>query len=491
MSASETPDGSSPQPLLKNWLSLTGLVIVVGSLFSAFLLFVLDTLAQSANPYLGILTYFVAPAFLFLGLGLTVVGVLLQRKKLGRAGALLPRMVVDLSRPRDRRIMGGFITCSVLFLLVSAIGSYHTYHFTESVTFCGEACHTVMQPELVTYQNGSHARVGCVECHIGPGATWFVKSKLSGAYQVYATAFDKYPRPIPTPIDNLRPAQDTCEQCHWPQKFSGNLARTYTYFLADETNTQFTVQMLMKVGGGDPSRGPTGGIHWHMNIANKIQYIPTDHTRMKIPYVRATDMATGKVTEYRTPGFTNVVQEAELRTMDCMDCHNRPAHMYKSPNQAVNLAMSLGKINPALPWIKTNAVYALTRDYTNEIQALQNIATILNDRYRDDARIKPVIDVVQQIYRDNFFPEMRATWATYPDHIGHMIWSGCFRCHDDRHATADGTQKIKANDCNACHTILAQGSGDELKTLSPDGQKFKHPGDEVDGACNDCHTGGL
>lgn len=496
MSASENPDGSSPPPLLKNWLSLTGLVIVVGSLFSAFLLFVLDTLAQSSNPYLGILTYFVAPAFLFLGLGLTVVGVLLQRKKLGRAGALLPRMVVDLSRPRDRRIMGGFITCSVLFLLVSAIGSYHTYHFTESVTFCGEACHTVMQPELVTYQNGSHARVGCVECHIGPGATWFVKSKLSGAYQVYATAFDKYPRPIPTPIDNLRPAQDTCEQCHWPQKFSGNLARTYTYFLADETNTQFTVQMLMKVGGGDPSRGPTGGIHWHMNIANKIQYIPTDHTRMKIPYVRATDVATGKVTEYRTPGFTNVVQESELRTMDCMDCHNRPAHKFAPPSKAVNIAMSLGSIDPSLPWVKSNAVYVLTQEYTNKPSALEQISAFFKEAYPADSfaavqsQVQRSAGAVKEIYEKNFFPEMKASWQVYPEHIGHMEWPGCFRCHDGDHTSPAG-KKIESSDCNSCHTILAQGNGAELDMLTPAGQPFRHPADEVDGGCSDCHTGGL
>jgi nitrate/TMAO reductase-like tetraheme cytochrome c subunit len=499
MSAENPPAGTRRPSLLRNWLSLSGLVIVVGSLFSFTLLFIMDTLAKASNPYVGILTYFVAPAFLFFGLFLTTIGALRERKRLGESFGLLPKMVVDLSRPRDRKIMGLFIGGSLTFLLVSAIGSYHTYHFTESTTFCGEACHTVMKPELVTYQHGPHARVSCVQCHIGPGAEWFVKAKISGTYQLYATAFNKYPRPVPTPIKNLRPAQETCEQCHWPQKFVGNLDRTYNYFLADETNTPFSVRLTMKVGGGDPTHGPVGGIHWHMNVGNKVEYVAakqengvwiTDETREKIPWVRMIDPQ-GIVTEFRSPGFTNDPAQFSIRTMDCMDCHNRPAHMYKSPNQAVNLAMSLGKINPALPWIKTNAVYALTRDYTNEIQALQNIATILNDRYRDDARIKPVIDVVQQIYRDNFFPEMRATWATYPDHIGHMIWSGCFRCHDDRHATADGTQKIKANDCNACHTILAQGSGDELKTLSPDGQKFKHPGDEVDGACNDCHTGGL
>jgi hypothetical protein len=329
-----------------------------------------------------------------------------------------------------------------------------------------------------------------VECHIGKGAEWFVKAKISGTYQVYAVAFDKYPRPVPTPIKNLRPAQETCEQCHWPKKFVGNLDRTYNYFLGEETNTPFSVRLTMKVGGGDPTHGPVGGIHWHMNVGNKVQYIATDSARQYIPWVRVVN-SQGVVTEYRTKTFTNAVNEREIRTMDCMDCHNRPAHKYISPDKAINLAMSLNQIDRALPWIKTNAVFALTRNYTNEAQAIESIATILDDRYRGDARIKPVIDVVQQIYRDNFFPEMKAQWDKYPDNIGHMIWPGCFRCHDGKHFTADAKRSVKASDCNTCHTILAQGSGDELNLLTPGGQKFKHPGDEVDGACNDCHTGGL
>jgi hypothetical protein len=248
--------------------------------------------------------------------------------------------------------------------------------------------------------------------------------------------------------------------------------------------------MLLNVGGGDPTHGPEGGIHWHMNVRNKIEYLAADETRQKIPYVRLTD-SQGVVTEFRSPKFTNAVEETELRRMDCMDCHNRPAHRYQTPNDAVNLAMGLGKIDRSLPYIKTNALYALTRSYTNETQAFEGIATALSERYPNDLRIRPVIDVVQQIYRDNFFPEMKASWKVYPDNIGHKDWPGCFRCHDGLHKTSDGGRSIKANDCTACHTILAQGNGAELDQMTPKGQKFKHPGDEVDGACNDCHTGGL
>ncbi len=488
------PTSASPAPrrssLFRNWLSLTGLVVIVGSVFSFCFLLLLDFLAPFANPYVGILTYLVAPAFLVLGLLVALFGAFMRRRQIVKTAGPLPPIRIDLTRPRDRRLLGIFLAGSVVFLLIAALGSYQTYHFTESVSFCGEACHGVMKPEHVTYLNGPHARVACAECHIGKGANWYVRSKLSGAYQVYATLADKYPRPIPTPVKNLRPAQETCEECHWPKKFVGNLDRTYVSYLGDETNTPFTVRMLLKVGGADPTHGPEGGIHWHMNVRNKIEYIASDEARQKIPWVRMTD-AQGVVTEFRTPRFTNTVDAASVRRMDCMDCHNRPAHRYQTPNAAVNLSMSLGKINPALAYIKTNALFALTRSYTNDLQAREGIATILSERYPGDTRIRPVIDAVQEIYRNNFFPEMKANWKVYPDNIGHKDWPGCFRCHDGLHKTADGKKAIKANDCNACHTILAQGRGAELDQMTPTGQKFKHPGDEVDGACNDCHTGGL
>jgi nitrate/TMAO reductase-like tetraheme cytochrome c subunit len=227
-----------------------------------------------------------------------------------------------------------------------------------------------------------------------------------------------------------------------------------------------------------------------MNVGNKVEYIATDDARQKMPYVRVTD-AQGVVTEFRARLFTNDIKNFTVRAMDCMDCHNRPAHKYQTPNSAVNLAMALNRIDPKIPWIKTNSVYVLTLKYTNETQALQSIATKLAERYPSDPRVRPVIDVVQQIYRDNFFPEMKANWSVYPDNIGHKDWAGCFRCHDGEHKTANGKSVIKANDCNACHTILAQGSPAEMAQLTPNGQKFKHPGDEVDGKCNDCHTGGL
>ncbi|HWD21344.1 MAG TPA: NapC/NirT family cytochrome c [Verrucomicrobiae bacterium] len=491
------PPTTNPNPsrsIFRNWLSLSGLVLMASSIFAFLLLFFLDTVVYTSNPYVGILTFLIAPMFFMAGLVIFLFGAWRWRRRLAKSGAaaLALHIDVDLSRRHDRRMLAFFIPATAGFLLLTAMGSYHSYHFTESVEFCGEACHKVMEPEFTRYRQSSHARVACAECHIGKGAEWYVRSKLSGTYQVYSVMAHKYPTPIPTPIRNLRPAQETCEQCHWPKKFVGNLDRTISYYLPDKTNTLYSLRLLLKVGGGDPTHGPVGGIHWHMNVGRKIEYIATDAGRQKIPWVRSTDLQ-GNVTEYHVADFTNDVSQLPKRTMDCMDCHNRPAHKFQSPESAVNLAMALGQIDTGLAYIKTNAVGVLCRTYTDETNALQTIATTLAKAYPEDPRIQPAIAAVQQIYRDNFFPEMKADWRGYPDNIGHKDWPGCFRCHDGKHLSTVGQKSIKGSDCNACHLILAQGNGEQLNQLSPQGLKFAHPIDEYDPAfqCTDCHNGGM
>jgi hypothetical protein len=422
------------------------------------------------------------------GLVLVFGGAWLERRRRAH-GAGPTSLQIDLNRPRDRRVLVTFIAGSIVFLLLSAIGSYNAFNFTESPTFCGEVCHKVMKPEKVTHDHGPHARVACVECHVGKGVSWFVKSKISGSYQLYSVAFHKYPTPILTPIKNLRPARDTCEECHWPQMFAGNLDRTYHYFQSDASNSPYSIRLTLKIGGSDPQRGPVGGIHWHNVAGNKVEYIATDAARQTIPWVRVTD-SEGKVTVFKTKNFTNDIAKMDIRTMDCMDCHNRPSHRYVSPEKAVNQAMALNHIDPGIPWIKTNALFVLTRSYKTEEEATNQIAQMLMAKYPGDARVQSAIPVLQEIYSENFFPEMKASWASYPDNVGHMIWPGCFRCHDGQHKTDDHKTTIKANDCNTCHTILAQGAGDELNQLSPAGQPFKHPGGDYDASCTECHNGG-
>ena len=475
----------------QNWLSFAGAVVAAASFFAFLLLFAIDLFSRTGNPYIGILAYVISPTFLFLGLGMMGLGAWVQRRHSRKAGE--PKatiLAVDLNRPADRRKLLYFVGASAVFLLCTAIGSYQSYQVSESVEFCGKACHGPMKPEYIAYQASAHARVSCVECHVGHGPDAFVKAKLNGIHQLVGVITGHFDRPIKTPIRNLRPARETCEECHWPQKFVGNIDRTYYSFLADATNTAYAVRLSLNVGGADPAHGPVGGIHWHVSQDNQIDYIATDDRRQVIPWVRVTN-AKGEQTEYRTPQFTNDISRYEIRRMDCMDCHNRPAHRYRSPNDSVNYAMSIGKIDPTLPWVKSNAVEVLVRPYTTEDQALQTIADSLKAVYTNSPNAGALVAEVQNIYRQNFFPEMKADWRAYPENIGHKDWIGCFRCHDDKHMSTTSQRQIPASDCNSCHSIIAQGNGEELDLISPKGQKFKHPGDEVTGACNECHSGGL
>jgi len=486
-------------PLIQNWISLAGIILAASSFFAVVCLIAFDFFAGFSNPYMGILTYLVAPGFLSAGLVLISAGVLLERRRRLRAlpgeAPRLPR--IDFNVAHQRHAFFVVVIVTFVFLIFTALGSYRTYEFTESVQFCGQTCHTVMQPEFTAYQNSSHARVACVQCHIGPGATWFVKSKLSGSYQVYATIFNKYPRPIPTPVKNLRPAQETCEQCHWPQKFYGAVERTRTHFKYDEKNTPWTIQMLLKVGGGDPSHGPVGGIHWHMNVANTVEYIASDEARQAIPWVRITDRQ-GRATVYESKEGKLKPEQLTaqaMRRMDCIDCHNRPTHVFHSPDEAVDIALSLGRIDSSLPSIKKNAVDTLTAEYQTASEADQKIASMLSQKYAasDPAMVQRAVAEVQRIYRENFFPGMKSSWKVYPNNIGHFQWAGCFRCHDGEHVSPEG--KTISSDCNSCHTIIAQGAGTEMKMLSAQGLEFQHPSEDLGDAwkgqkCNDCHNGG-
>ncbi len=490
--------------LLDNWTSLLGIILAASSFFAAVCLIAIDFFRSFKNPYMGILTYLVAPAFLVAGLLLISAGALWERRRRRRMQpGEIPRYPrLDLNVARQRNTFLAVSVATFLFLILTALGSYRTYEFTESVAFCGTTCHIIMRPEYTAYQESPHARVACVQCHIGPGAGWFVKSKLSGAYQVYATLANRYPRPIPAPIKNLRPAQETCEQCHWPRKFYGAAEREIPHYLPDEHNSPWTIRLLLHIGGGDAAFGRSGGIHWHMNIANRIEYIATDSQRQDIPWVRLTDPH-GKVTVYQStvsPLTAAQIAAARPRTMDCIDCHNRPTHIYTAPVTSVNIAMSTGRIDSTLPFIKRQAVRALATSYTGTAAALSGISTTLTAFYDSAypglavaaaARIRQAIAEVQAIYTHNVFPGMKVDWRVYPDNIGHKESPGCFRCHDGNHSSADGGAITHA--CTACHAIVTQGPAQAATTVTPAGLDFTHPVDVGTTwrsmLCSDCHHG--
>lgn len=483
-----------------NLISIVGAALAAFSFVAIIFLFVVDFFMQKSTPYLGIINYLVFPAVLILGLLLVPIGMWREHHRRAKFHALpsLPR--VDLNIPHHRRMFALSVAVLSVFLLLTGVGSYQAYEFTESTRFCGATCHTVMEPEYTAYQGSPHARVTCAGCHVGPGAGWYVQSKLSGLYQVYSVAFNKYPRPIPTPITNLRPARETCEQCHWPQAFFGSKQSERVHFIKDEANTRWTYNVLIKIGGGSPELGHTSGIHWHMNIANKIEYLPADESREVIPWVRSTN-AKGEVTVYSAdPSLQDgaAVDESKLRVMDCIDCHNRPTHIFKSPNLAVNAAMNFGRIDATLPMIKAAAVEALLPEYLTKETALAAIDSSLHAFFEQNypevaaakaEQIKAAVTSVQDIYAKNNFPKMKASWRNYPDHIGHYLSPGCHRCHDGLHQSADG--KAITHDCNACHLIIAQGDGETVKESNLEGLEFRHPVDIGDAwketSCHECH----
>jgi len=484
------------QPLTRNLLSEIGVGIAVISLANLAFLIYLDTTRPHANPYFGILTWIVAPAILIFGFALFFLGVVLERRRRRRHApddvAEYPR--IDLNLRRTRLIVLWTAVGLILFVTASVVGSYQAYHYTDSDAFCGTTCHQVMHPEFTAYKASPHARVGCAGCHIGPGAGWFVKSKLSGAYQVYSTIANKYPRPIPSPVENLRPAQETCEQCHWPEKFFGAQLKVFDHYAYDETSTPKEVRLLIKTGGGNPAAGPAAGIHWHMNIENEITYVAADPKRQVIPWVRMRNRKTGATTEYRAEDakLTDAqLAAAAKRTMDCVDCHNRPTHIYRSPDRAVDTALRAGKIDHSLPFIKQQAVAVLAKDYVSTGDAVRAIPAELAKFYRENhpevhaAKQKEIAGagaVLQQIFQTTRFPEMKVDWRTHPDNVGHMATLGCFRCHDDQHVSRDGKRISK--DCNLCHTVLAESGANA---------SFEHPidlGDLRAVNCSDCHTGG-
>jgi len=479
--------------LVGHWVGIFGLVLATCSLFAALCLIAIDFFHGFRQPYVGILIYLIIPSFFWIGLIFAGVGVWLERRRRKKpAAAETPEVS---GRRRTRQLVVAF-ACVFFFLMFSALGSYRAFQVTESPGFCGALCHTVMQPEYATYKISPHSRVRCTECHIGPGASWFVRSKISGLYQVYATVTDTYPRPIPVPVQNLRPARETCEECHWPAKFYGWLELRRQFYLPDKQNTPWNIRLLVYVGGAVATKAPVGGIHWHMVVSNHMEYIATDESRQTIPWVRVTNRETGAVTVYESQNNPLTPQQKTLpvRVLDCVDCHNRPTHIFDSPYSALDVSMWLGRIDPSIPYIKAKAAEALVKAAGAVSQArgidllTQQLSKEYSD-YQDQPKIGQAISETQKIFQDNFFPEMKTDWKVRPNNIGHYIWPGCFRCHDGSHV--DQTGRAISNACNSCHIITAQGREPKPETVSLQGLKFDHPGGEIppEILCSQCHTG--
>ncbi|MGD0840575.1 MAG: NapC/NirT family cytochrome c [Candidatus Acidiferrales bacterium] len=449
----------------RNRLTLAGAVLTTSSAVTLISFWLLDiVVGGTINPYIGLIFLLILPGIFVIGLLLMPIGVLWRRMGLVKAGklpAIYPRVDLSMSAVRHAVFWVGGLTLANV--IIFSVASYRGVEYMDSAKFCGQTCHTVMQPEFTAYENSSHQRVACVECHIGPGASWFVRSKLSGLRQVYAVTFHTYEHPIPTPVAQLRPSRETCEQCHWPQVFTGNKLVVIRKFNEDEQNTEVTTVLLLKIGGR--TWNGAVGIHGaHLDTKAPIEYISTDRQRQTIAQVSYTDIAGQRTVFTATDTNPTAAQLAagEHRTMDCIDCHNRPTHTFQLPESAINQVMAQGGISPDLPYIRKEAVQVLKVNYPDRETAARQIAAALDnfyqayypDVYRDKrALLDTAIGQVQAAYDRNVFPAMNVTWGTYPNNLGHMDFPGCFRCHDGSHTSADG--KTIPNDCDTCHTILA------------------------------------
>ncbi|MDP2874601.1 MAG: NapC/NirT family cytochrome c [Holophaga sp.] len=365
---------------------------------------------------------------------------------------------------------GLFIVLGATALNIILLGtaSFKGVEYMDSTQFCGQACHSVMSPELAAYKDSVHSRVTCTQCHIGPGAGWFVKSKLSGTRQLLAVTFKTYSRPIPSPVEHLRPARETCEQCHWPQKFHGDKMVVRTKYAEDEANTPSTSVLLLKIGGR--TWQGLAGIHGrHLDDGERITYVASDNRRQNIAKITYKDDK-GQMVEYFADD--NKLAPAELaklpsRAMDCVDCHNRPAHAFEMPGPALDKAINGQHISRDLPFIKKKAMDVLQVNYPDQATAAIQIPAALDAFYRASypeiySQKKPQLDAaaaaIKEIYLRNVFPQMKLTWGTYPNHAGHQSSPGCFRCHDGMHNSKDG--KTISADCDTCHTLLAQDEKD-------------------------------
>jgi len=467
--------------IMTNWTGTVGVALAT----SSFLLFVFFEMLQIAgiltNSYVGLISYMALPALFLVGLILVPLGWWQFRRATGRSTSelLTQRFPDDMTKAKriGSSLMGTIALLTVVNILFIGIGGARMLHFMDSPKFCGTACHSVMEPEWVAYQNSPHAHVRCVDCHVGEGAQALLDAKLNGLWQVVSATFDLYEKPIPTPVHQLRPARETCQKCHWPDKVYGDRIKTFPKFAFDDASTPSHTTLSLKVGTG--SSNAKGTIHWHIAEANEVRYQTADPKRQILEWVevrrgdefhRFTNRALGEAA-VEAAESEEIVHE--VRSMDCVDCHNRATHIYREPEEAVNAALADGRIDRSLPFAKKIALDALTGGYgPTKAEGLTGIEQSVRGTYRrSDAKgidlleVDRMVETLQEIYHQNIFPGMNVGWNTYPSHLGHKNDGGCFRCHNKDMVDEQGA--AVPYDCTLCHSILAMDSAAPFQFLMP------------------------
>jgi len=454
--------------LTQNWVSLVGVFLVTTAGISWLFVLPLQIRGHVDNPYIGIIVFLILPIIFLAGLALIPIGIYIGRKRIRRG---LAEPAFD-RRAALRRLAWFFAITTLANVLIGTQVTYRAVEHMETPQFCGATCHT-MHPEFAAYRNSPHSRVECVECHVAPGAAGWVSSKAAGTRQLIETVFNTYRRPIPSALESnhLVPARETCENCHWPQAFGGVRLRVFSKYAEDEANTRTQTVMLMLIGGGK-----IAGIHGaHVGPGIHIRYAAADGTRQTIPWVEYRNESSGKTLAFVASDATpDSIQALPKYDMQCVDCHNRPTHTFELPDRAMDKAMALGEIPVTLPYIKKKGLEALKQNYASSKEANEQLPAFIADFYqknypdlygRRSQDVSQAAEAILAVYNRNVFPDLRVSWGTYPNNLGHTDFPGCFRCHDGSHATADNVSI--AQDCNTCHEPLAmeETSPEILKSL--------------------------
>ncbi|MDP8239461.1 MAG: NapC/NirT family cytochrome c [Candidatus Hatepunaea meridiana] len=451
-------------------------VSLVTAVFILFILFeLLQVVGLFTNAYFGLIVYLLFPALFIIGLLLLPIG---WRMYMKAGGFTLKESFthrfdeVDIqAKILGARLLRTFGLLTIINLIFIGAVSGRALHFMESAEFCGTACHNVMNPEWTTYRQSPHARVKCVECHVGEGIGALIDSKRNGTWMMISGSLNIYKRPIPTPVHNLRPARETCEKCHWPEMFLGNRIRNIVHYKTDEASTLSYTTLMMKVGSG--KEGLDKGSHWHVAARNEVRYASLDYEREQMIWVdvRQPD---GTFKRYRNNSLSNLDSQHQehLRTVDCVDCHNRATHIYEFPENAIDVRIRKGLIDRTLPFIKERALGALTSNYPDSNAAMKVIEAHVGNFYQlnypelsstASKKIDEAVNIIKDIYKRNIHHHMNIEWGSYPNHLGHRNSEGCFRCHN-KNLVDDEGQTISM-DCTLCHSILAIDESTPFKYL--------------------------
>jgi len=454
--------------LTLHWLSLVGAALVTTAVLSFLFVLPVQVRGHVDNPYIGIVVFLLLPALFFSGLMLIPIGVYLGKRRMKEGFG-----EGEFDRKTALQRLAWFLgVTTFLNLLIGTQFTYRAVKHMETAQFCGQSCHS-MNPEFAAYLNSPHSKVDCVECHVAPGAGGWIASKTAGIRQLIETLRNNYPRPVPGALESNRlvPASQTCEECHWPEKFGTVKLRVITKYAEDEANTRTQTVLMMMVGGSK-----FAGIHGrHFGPGIHIRFAASDAKRQTIPWVEYRDTNAGTVQVFASQDPSpDTAKNLPKYDMQCVDCHNRPTHTFESASVGMDNALVLGEIPTTLPYIKKKGVELLQVNYKSNREAAEKLPPALASFYQQSypeifpqrsQDIQQAAQALVAIYNRNVFPDLKVTWGTYPNNLGHTEFPGCFRCHDGSHSTTDG-QTI-TQDCNSCHEPLAmdEATPEILKTL--------------------------